>query len=208
VQTMQVVVAAIAVLVTLFIFAVNRVHDRRIRRAELLRNYTNDFYSDKRITDLFMDVDHSRYSIDEEEIGTEKELALIRLLDFLNILGYNWLRGVVRIRDIAPTTLGYAAVRLHSDRSVVWYMTKVEVWDQERYVPGTGFGYFRELAVALASYPSSASNSAWVRMRVGLSQVRHELTATARGRLRLMLPRAVVTTSQVVTDLNPDCRPS
>lgn len=207
-QRTQVVLAAIAVVVTLFTFAVNRVHDRRIRRAELLRNYTNDFYSDKRITDLFMDVDHSRYSIGDDEIGTDKELALIRLLDFLNILGYNWLRGVVRLRDIAPTTLGYAAVRLHADRGVVWYLTKVEGWDQERYVPGTGFGYFRELAVALASYPSAASNSAWARMRVGLSQVRHELSATPRGRLRLMLPRTVVSSSQHVMGLNEGCGPS
>jgi hypothetical protein len=204
VQTLQAVAAWTAVIVALFTFAVNRVHDRRLRRAELLQNYTNDFYSDKRITDLFMDIDHARYRIRDEDIGTDKELALIRLLDFLNILGYNWLRGVVRLRDIAPTTLGYAAVRLHADQGIVWYLTKIEDWDQERYVPGTGFGYFRELAVALASYPGTASSSHWVRTRIAISQIRHELMATARGKMRLMLPRAVATTSEVVMGLNDE----
>lgn len=208
----QLNVALVALLVTLLSFIVNRVHERRINQAELLRNYTNDFYSDTHIPDLFMKLDadvdedsdgeRERYAITPQDIGTDNELALIRLLDFLNILGYNWFRRVVRLSDIAPTTLGYTAVRLYANPSIVSYLERIERLDQRNYLAGNGFGYYRELAVALASYPSSASSDRAGLVKSALRRTHHELIAITRARLRLLVPRGVATTTSEVLIAN------
>ncbi|MFV8320319.1 hypothetical protein [Mycobacterium sp. 23] len=151
----QAIVGIFAIAVTLSLFVLNIRRDKKIKKADLLRNYTNDFYDDKRITALFMAVDSKSFSFTSDQMGTDDELNLVRVLDFLNILGHNWREGVISLGDIAPTTLGYAAVQIHADDNVTQYLQDVEKSDEERYRAGNAFGYFRELAVALATYPTS-----------------------------------------------------
>jgi hypothetical protein len=146
-----------------------------------------------------MEVDHGKYAFSPGDYGTPKELALIRLLDFFNILGHNWQRGVVDIEDIAPTTLGYAAVRLHMNQDVTQYLRQIEVWDDERYVAGVGFGYFRELAVALANYPAtSRRDSAWFRTIARLRRAKYTRGLSVGFKARMTVPRRVASTADDV----------
>lgn len=121
-----------------------------MRRAELIRNYTNDFYLSTHITTTFMDIDHGRFVYSDEFLGTEDELALIHLLDYFNNVGHNVRRGVVTLDDLVPTTVGYAALRTWEDPEVRKYLGQITVWDEDRYVPGSAYRYFEELAVDIA----------------------------------------------------------
>lgn len=181
----------VAVVTTCLIFVFTVWRDSRTRKAELLRNYTNDFYQDSRITELFMAVDRKDFSFEKDKIGTDAELQLIRVLDFLNILGHNWRRGVISLSDIAPTTLGYAAVQVHANEAVTTYLSLVESSDEERYRVGTAFGYFRELAAELATYPDSKPK-----------RLLHRVAKFLRisGANPLLEPRAVAETASVVTN--------
>jgi len=58
-----------------------RTAERRLRRAELIRSYTNDFYLSRDVVELFMDIDHERFNYDSTFLGSDRELALIHLLD-------------------------------------------------------------------------------------------------------------------------------
>ena len=98
-----------------------------------------------------MAVDHGHYAFSAGDLDTDAELSLIRLLDFFNMVGHNWKQGVLMLADIIPTTIGYAAVRVHRDAAVQSYLAQIAAWDEERYRPGTGFGYFRQLATELES---------------------------------------------------------
>jgi hypothetical protein len=141
--------SALGVVVAVVTYLHSRSRERRLRRAELVRAYTGDFYGDPEVTAVFLAVDHGRYRLTDADLGTAAELALIHLLDILNIVGHNWKRGVLRLEDIVPTTIGYDAVRVYEDSAVQWYLKKVAGWDVERYCAGTGFAYFQALAKAL-----------------------------------------------------------
>lgn len=194
-------VAAVALAVTLTTFVVSRIREGRLRRAELVRNYTNDFYADPRITTIFMEVDHGRYCLDEALLGTDVELAIIRVLDYMNVLGHNWQRRVIPLRDITPTTLGYAAIRIHADPCVTWYLRKVEEWDAQRYGPGSGFGYSRELSAALATYPVSPPGAGrWQRLAVAFRRHWHDRRGCARFRIVPVPPRSVTDTAREVQE--------
>ena len=145
----EAIFTGIAVVVSILIYGLGRRNERRLRQADLLRAYTNDFYQDPSVTAIFMAVDYERYLLTEEDYDTEAELSLIRLLDFLNIVGHNWKRGVLDLTDIVPTTVGYAAVRVHRDPIVKKYLARTKRWDDELYNPDTGFRYFEQLAEAL-----------------------------------------------------------
>ena len=69
-----------ALLLAACTFLLQRRRERRISQATLLREYTTDFYSDDRITRIFMAVDHERFRFQDEDLDTDNELALIRLL--------------------------------------------------------------------------------------------------------------------------------
>lgn len=167
----QAVIALLVFLLAVFTFWSTRRRDRRLKEAELLRNYTNDFYGDPRMTSVFMQVDHGTYALGPTNYGTDRELALIRLLDFLNVLGHNRRHGIVELADLAPTTLGYAAVRIYSDPVVRSYLAQITRWDQERYLAGTGFGYFRQLAEDLEIYGSQSSRQRlFARIRLPLTR--------------------------------------
>ncbi len=84
-----------AVVVAALTYFGSKRREIRIRRAELVRAYTNDFYADDEFLALFMDIDYNRLGT-EPIVGSDRELAVIRLLDFLNAMGHNWRRGVLR----------------------------------------------------------------------------------------------------------------
>ncbi|WP_326760017.1 hypothetical protein OHB35_25550 [Streptomyces phaeochromogenes] len=136
--------------ITVATWALNSRASRLTQRAEFIRNCTNDFYDSQALTSIFMDIDHGRFRYDESILGTEKELDLIRYLDYFNAVGHNWCRGVITIFDIMPTTMAYAALRSWEDPGVRAYLQQIRRWDEERYSASTGFLYFEELAIQIA----------------------------------------------------------
>lgn len=115
-----------------------RTAERRLRRAELIRSYTNDFYLSRDVVELFMDIDHERFNYDSTFLGSDRELALIHLLDNFNALGHSWRRHVISLNDLLPTTLAYAALRTWENPSVRRYLSQIQIWDENRYWPGWG----------------------------------------------------------------------
>ncbi|TFV62002.1 UNVERIFIED_ORG: hypothetical protein E4P37_18165 [Bacillus sp. AZ43] len=194
----EAVVGLVLLAVGLLVFAwhVRRTH--LLGQADLLRTYTDDFFSDQRLTGLLMDVDRGRFVFSEKDLGNQKELALVRLLDLLNLLGHAWHRGAVDLRDIAPTTLGYATVRLHANRHVTWYLAQVEGWNTERYSPGSGFGYFRELAAALATYPLPRQNASLMSRATTAFVANRQARRPVRAATTLRPPRSVAATADEV----------
>jgi hypothetical protein len=116
--------------------------ERRLRRSELIRHSTYDFYLNPDVTALFMDIDHDRFVYDDVFLGSDRELALIHLLDYFNALGHNWKRRIVSLDDLLPTTLTYAALRTWKNADVHRYLRQIQAWDEERYLQGSGFRYF------------------------------------------------------------------
>jgi len=105
----QILVAAVAVIVSVGAFGSTRRRDVVVRRAELLRAYTNDFYADAAMSALFLDLEYGRTSY-ELVRKTSHETSLVRLLDLLNSVGHSARVGIIRRRDLLDTTLGYACV--------------------------------------------------------------------------------------------------
>jgi hypothetical protein len=140
--SLEQVTAVAAIGVALLTYYRTRAAERRLRRAELVRNYTNDFYFSRDVTTLFMDIDHERFVYDDGLLGSDRELALIHLLDYFNALGHNWKRRIVLLDDILPTTLAYAALRAWENPGVRQYLVQVRIWDEERYLgrPAPVFG--------------------------------------------------------------------
>lgn len=55
-------------------------------------------------------------------LGTEKELRLVKLLDMLNSLSFNYANGIIKTGDIDDTTLGYAISRVYRNPEVKNYL--------------------------------------------------------------------------------------
>lgn len=118
-----------------------------IRRADLVRNYTKDLYESAGVADLFMDIDHERFSYEDGAfLGTTRELNLIHLLDLLNAVGHSVKCGVIAVEDIRSTTIGYACVRVWRNSEVQRYLAQIASWDVERDMPTPGFAYVEPLA--------------------------------------------------------------
>ncbi|MFJ4204860.1 hypothetical protein ACIP2Y_35245 [Streptomyces sviceus] len=178
--TPQLIVAITAALITLITWALNSRSARRTRRSEFIRNCTNDFYENDNMTSLFMDIDYDRFKYDESILGTDKELDLIRFLDYFNMVGHNWRRGVMPLSDILPTTIGYAVLRTWKNEEIRKYLRQIKVWDAERYSSSAGFLYFEELAIQLA----------WVCGRTPVKVQRSKLLVSAPPR-RALIGRVV-----------------
>jgi hypothetical protein len=148
-MTPEWVLGVLVLLVTLITFTVNHMRDRRIQRADLIRAITSDFYQSSRVAELFMAIDHDQLEIDDTFVGSSRELTMIQFLDVMNAIGYNWKRGVLPIKDLMHTTLGYAALRAYENPSVISYLGLVDSWDTERFMPQQGFEYFRSLGQEL-----------------------------------------------------------
>lgn len=145
----EIVLGATALVVSIATYLHTRRQERRLRQADLLRAYTNDFYRDPAIAKVFLEIDNETYALSRDGYGTDAEMALVRLLDFLNMVGYHWKQGVLSLDDIRPTTVGYAAMRVHRNDAVQDYITFIT--QPERPQPSTGFVYFDALATRLGT---------------------------------------------------------
>ncbi|WP_324651668.1 hypothetical protein [Georgenia sp. H159] len=139
---------ALALLVALVTYVTTARREKSIRRAELVRAYTADFYSDERVVKLFMDLDYERFEfpkVNDQWLGTIGEATLVRMLDLFNSIGHNYARKVLTIEDIHGTTLGYAILRAHGSLEVRKYLEHVRAWDGENLGTGVPFQYFQQL---------------------------------------------------------------
>jgi hypothetical protein len=196
--------AVAAIGVALLTYYRTRAAERRVRRAELVRNYTNDFYLNRDVTALFMDIDHERFVYDDGILGSDRELTLIHLLDYFNVLGHNWKRRIISLDDMLPTTLAYAALRAWENPGIRQYLVQIRIWDEERYLgaSGSGFRYFEELAIEVALLcgriePSARISDLIISTRLRRSMpvflfTRFPLVARA-WRALLRLPRSLST---------------
>ncbi|GAB3055741.1 hypothetical protein GCM10027053_15910 [Intrasporangium mesophilum] len=141
--------SAVALALVTFIFSNRR--DKAIRRADLVRAYTSDFYADQNVVKLFSDLDYDRFRFDatDEWLGTGAESTLVRMLDIFNSLGHNARHGVIGLSDIHGTTIGYAVLRAYDSAEVVRYLEYVRQWDHEHLGTGVPFQFFQELAMEL-----------------------------------------------------------
>jgi hypothetical protein len=145
--------AAVATLVTgLITYIRTTQRDKSIRRADLVRAYTVEFYSDEALITLFTDLDYSRFRFTADEkswLGKKPEQTVVKLLDLFNSVGHNWHRKVLSLEDIHGTTLGYAILRAYNDDEMQKYLAHVDVWDADHLGTGVAFEYFRRIALAL-----------------------------------------------------------
>jgi hypothetical protein len=121
-----------------------------MKRTELVRSYTQDLYSDPTVSALFMDIDHDRFEYGDDFLGSDRELALIKMLDYMNSVGHSWNRRVLSLRDIMPTTVAYVTLRIWNNDDVRRYLKDIRRWDEERFAVGYGFRYFEILAITIS----------------------------------------------------------
>jgi hypothetical protein len=154
----EALVAAVAIVVSVIIYARTTVRERAVRRAELVRTYSTDLSQDQSLMDLFTDIDYERFRfVDSEDswLGKRPEQDLVRLLDLFNSVGHNWQQKVVRLDDIHGTTLGYAILRAYEDEGVQAYLGHVAIWDADHLGTGVPFEFFQRLARALCERSAS-----------------------------------------------------
>jgi hypothetical protein len=144
----------LAVLVALGTYAATRLRDSAIRRADLVRQFTADFYANDDVVKLFVEMDYDRFTFVEDQktwLGHKPEITLVRMLDLFNSVGHNWHRRVITLADVQGTTLGYAMLRASASPQVATYLSFVEGWDTEHRGTGVPFEFFRLMANELAS---------------------------------------------------------
>lgn len=145
----QSLIALAAVVATVVTFVATRRQELRLKRAELVRTYTTDLYATSSVLALFTDIDHNRFVYTNALIDTDREVALIQLLDHFNSIGHNVHEKVLSLADIMPTTMAYAILRTWEDKGVRTYLEQIRTWDEERFIPGYGFRYFELLAIRI-----------------------------------------------------------
>lgn len=119
-----------------------------LRKVEFIRGYTNDFYAAPELPRLVFDIDYGRFSFGEADLGSDVEISLDRLLDFLNTVGLAIHEGLVSERDLQQTTIGYAARIVWEEPGIRWYLRHIE--DADLQTGKIAFSYFRELGGRLA----------------------------------------------------------
>jgi hypothetical protein len=73
---LQSATAVVAIVVALGTYVATRLRDSAIHRAELVRQYTADFYASDAVVALFVDIDYDRFTFVEDEdtwLGHEPE---------------------------------------------------------------------------------------------------------------------------------------
>jgi hypothetical protein len=153
VPSLEAVSTAAAAVIAIVAYVGSSRRDRSLHRAELVHAFSSEFAADDVLSDLFMDIDYGRFRFDADGaagwLGHTGERNPIRLLDLFNSVGHNVSRGVLSIRDIQGTTLGYAIMRTYADEQITRYLDHVDRWDKSHRGTGAAFHYFRELAVEL-----------------------------------------------------------
>lgn len=120
-----------------------------VRRAEYVRGYTNDFYESKSLPMTFLEIDSGRYRFDDSDFGTEREVEIAHLLDFLNTVGMAVVQGIVSADDLRQTTIGYAVLKTWRDQAVQRFLSKIDGDDSAEALGTVAFGYFRLVGKAM-----------------------------------------------------------
>lgn len=193
---LQDVAALLALVIALGTYVSTRLRDSAIRRADLVRQFTADFYANDAVVSLFVDIDYDRFVFieDEEEwLGHQPEITLVRMLDLFNSVGHNWHRHVIALADVHGTTLGYAMLRAVESPEVAKYLRFVKGWDSDHLGTGVPFEFFQLMANELGTV-SAATRAAnegrpavlpgaplksWGRFRIRLQALRRRLGSLA-----------------------------
>lgn len=184
--TIEAWAAVAAVALTLSLFLITRRNERDIRRAELVRALTQDFYQHENLRALFAEIDQGTFGGVGDPPGNPTEQSLVHLLDYLNTVGHSYVRGALRIEDLAGTTIGYMSFKVWQDDHVQSYLDQVRATDAEAEYAGAGFQHFYSLAAALDAWSRRAGGSPWKR-----SDVLHLGWRTALTRGNRYRPRVV-----------------
>lgn len=123
--------------------------DFRLRRADFIRAYTNDFYASSRMRALFLEIEHGRFAFSEEDDGTARELELAELLDYFNTIGMSVQQGLLKRKDLRRTTIGYAALITWREPSVIAFLERTDASDAAKAAGVRAFWYFRQMGARL-----------------------------------------------------------
>lgn len=121
----------------------------RLRRADFIRAYTNDFYASESMKALFLDIEHGRFGFSREDDGTARELELAELLDYFNTIGMSLQQGLLKRKDLRRTTIGYAALVTWRDPCVVAFLQRTDASDAAKRAGVRAFWYFRQMGERL-----------------------------------------------------------
>lgn len=89
-----------ALFVTVTTYVLSRRREDAIRRAELVKSYTDTFHSSEKLAALFLRIDYDKFEFSESLLGSPAELDLIQLLDLLNNLALHYRKRVLRWDDM------------------------------------------------------------------------------------------------------------
>jgi hypothetical protein len=190
--------ALLALVVALGTYVATRLRDSAIRRADLVRQFTADFYASDAVVALFVDIDYERFAFVEDKdkwLGHQPEITLVRMLDLFNSVGHNWHRHVIKLADVHGTTLGYAMLRASESPEVAKYLSFVKGWDSDHLGTGVPFEFFQLMANELATLSAATravnegrpavlpgtSMRAWGRFKIRVLRLRRWLSGFARG---------------------------
>jgi len=156
--SLETMLAAAAVVISLLAFVGTRRLEIRLRRADLMQSYTTEFHTSPPLRTMFLEIIYDRLAIDDTFYDTDRELALLYLLDQLNVVGYLSRSRVLRFREIVPTVLGYAAIRTWDNQVVRDYLERLRTLDHAGgYAAVSGFPYYEQLAKRLSKLKTSPS---------------------------------------------------
>lgn len=150
--SLDAVIAAVAVIIGLATYVRSTARDKAIRRAELVRAYTSEFYQGSNVVDLFVSIDYNEFQFVNDTttwLSKQPERTVVQMLDLFNSMGHNCDRGVLQVEDVHGTTLGYAAVRAYHCPGIQEYLQYVKQWDADHLGTGVPFLHFQTLAIAL-----------------------------------------------------------
>jgi hypothetical protein len=184
--------AIMAILVAMGTYVATRLRDSAIHRAELIRQYTADFYASDAVVELFVDIDYGRFKFVENKeswLGHPPEITLVRMLDLFNSVGHNWHRHVIKLADVHGTTLGYAMLRAIDSPEIAKYLAFVKTWDSDHLGTGVPFEFFQLMANELGTLSAATrdvnkgrpavlpgtSMSVWGRLKIRVLSLRRRV---------------------------------
>lgn len=145
----------LAVAVAVVTYVSTRVRDDKIKRAEIVQRFAEQLSQNEILFRQFCLIDGNKFRFEKVEdlplendpwIGSDEEMALLRLLDHFNGVAHNIRRNVLRVQDVRGTTLWYAMQRAFYDPGVQAYLSYVDQFDEKNGGTGDAFRFFRSLA--------------------------------------------------------------
>jgi len=146
------VAQALAVIVSIITYVAVRWRERKLKRAELVQNWTRVLIEHPVLMDTFLRIDHQRFKLSEMEECSPTERDFISLMDLLNSICYHRMAGVIKPDDLKGTSLSYAIGRTYANSEVQAWLKRVGSHDASLGLDQDfGFYYFKEVGRELAS---------------------------------------------------------